>query len=230
MLSLIRVSIAATLFALPLIVALDTPAYACSCAPPDLEQQVAEADAIVIGTPVDREIVEPVPTPEPSSPPGLVMPISVDVDTTLSVEEYLKGAGGSTLIVRTDGEIYDYGPGEPELLEGLSPSCSYVPELGAEYLFFLHRRDDGELTAHPCSGIYSANDAETIAEIRGLLQQDATATAPPDATATVAAEELPPAGSAGRATGDAPLAAIAIGGALAAATLLSGFGWRLLRR
>jgi hypothetical protein len=41
---------------------------------------------------------------------------------------------------------------------------------------------------------------------------------------------LPPAGSAGGATRNAPWTTIAIGGALAAATLLSGFGWRLLRR
>jgi len=228
-----RIVIAATLSVLPLLVALNTPAYACSCAPIDLEERVAEADAIVVGTPVAREIAGPEPTPPPLSPPTF-SPVGVVVDTTLNISEYVKGAGDESLNVRTDGELFFDETGGPQLLEGLSASCSYTPELNTEYIFFLYRRDDGELTAHPCSGVYAV-DQELIAQIRGLLQP-ATATptsgtptalpgttTPSPATATPLAGQLPSTGtgqSGGRSIPWGAAAAVAAGVGLGAAALL----------
>jgi hypothetical protein len=232
MLSLIRVSIAATLFALPLIVALHTPAYACSCAAPTIEEQVQEASLIVIGTATDHEIVGAAPTPPPpaSPPDAYVPPVSAEIETTVAVDDYLKGSGPEVLGVREYAEItFDEG-NEPQITEGLTSLCNFALDVDEAYVLFLYRRDDGELVPNWCGGVVwitSENEAEVaalIAQVEALLEP------PVAATATVVADELPPAGSAGGATRNAPWTTIAIGGALAAAALLSGYGWRLLRR
>jgi hypothetical protein len=61
-----------------------TPAFACSCAPPEIERWVAEADGAFIGTWVDRSVVG-----------------GGSAAVTFRVERVLKGSFGPKAIVRT---------------------------------------------------------------------------------------------------------------------------------
>jgi hypothetical protein len=237
MLSLIRVFIAAALFALPLVVVLQTPAYACSCADLTLEQRVDLADVIFVGTTESRRVIGPLPEPVPLSEP-LTASTTAEIETTVAVQEYLKESGPESLAVRSMAFVSIHQGQEPAVFEQSGPGCQFAPVLGMDYLFFSFRRDDGLLSVGVCGMSIPIDDwsgsqvLAMIDEIRALLAPAPAATDAGTAVtaATPAVEELPNAGTSGGGSAGPPWAALAIGGALAGATLLSGFGWRLLGR
>ena len=174
-----------------------TPAEACTCAPLTLEERVARANLIVIGTTTDQRSIGPLPTPRPTPKPGfpadLFVSWSGSIETELTVEEYVKGAGPTELALGSVGAIWHGPDGEIQITPGGGAGCSLVPEVGVRYLFFLLSSDDSRHVIGSCDGHVriTAGDEAALArveEIRQLAQQ-------PPPTPTVGA--LPDTGLAG---------------------------------
>lgn len=128
-----RVLLAALLVALPLWAVTATPAYACSCMSSTLEEQVAQADLIVVGTTVhvrDDAIS------------------SISQTATFVVAGYVKGSGPPILEHQTGVQ---------------SEACQYLTEIGGRYLLLLRSRDDGPYLTSTCSGNLdvTSEDGET---------------------------------------------------------------------
>ena len=172
-----------------------TPAEACSCAPISLEEQVAGSDLIVIGTTTDQRPSDPRPIPT-TVPPFQIEPFfdwRTSIVTVLTVEEYVKGTGPIELVLLSRGGLQYDLDGEVQIISGSDPSCGFVPELDARYLFFLRSTDDSRHGIGSCGGQIriAAGDEAALArveEIRQFAQQ-------PPPTPTV--DGLPDTGSAG---------------------------------
>lgn len=207
----LRVFLAALLLALPLWVALRTPAHACSCTAPTVQDWVDRVDVIVVGE-VQNLSQSAMLNPDPDIDGPLY-------EMTIGVEEYLKGSGGPTLI----------------LVSGRATSCDVFGDVGDRFLLGLTRRDDGRYSSISCNAALITPETESdvaafIGRIREVLLL-ATATSPSPPTATVGA--LPTAGAGAEGAGGPPawLVAGAVGaGALLAGTALFGFRRRTASR
>ena len=117
------------------------PARACSCVELNLPNEVRQAELIVLGS--VREI------PETESYP---------YDLTVSVSEYLKGSGPSSLTIRDS--------------LGGSTACSIFepPPAGGSYLLILHRGVDGFLGTSTCSGSLPIGDQSAPPRIEQIRQ------------------------------------------------------------
>src|SRR5688572_29966180 len=118
-----------------------TPAAACSCAQTTLEQRVASAQAIVVGSAANFSTDPPL---DPSTPDALDHHGYV----RFTAEEYLKGGGPSEFPAAT-GEIFTFGPGG-QVVTGIN-TCSALSEgsVGKRYVLFL----SGSLENRPNPGI-----------------------------------------------------------------------------
>ncbi|MCH8815969.1 MAG: hypothetical protein IH957_12930 [Chloroflexi bacterium] len=105
-----------------------TPAHACSCAQPSVEEIVANADIVAIAT-----VTRLVDATEMWGITGVP-----DRDGIASVERYLKGSGPAEITVDDPS-----GDGD----------CGFLDEtdVGERHLFFL-TTDDGAYKTHLCSG------------------------------------------------------------------------------
>ncbi len=136
----------ALLFA-PLQTASDT-AYACSCAPQTVEEQVAAADIVAVGTLVSLY--------EDETIDGMGL---VDMDGVVSVSTYYKGSGPSEIAVDDPAH---------------GGVCGIIGEdsVGRDAVMYLELRD-GEYLTHLCAGSqinYGDKDflAGTIAAIEAV--------------------------------------------------------------
>ena len=222
MLAACRVILAALLLVLPIWVVAATPAYACSCLPTTLEERVSRADLIVVGTAGEIQLLGPLPTPEPLSPPSKIQFGSGGPgEVTIAVEEYVKGIGPDTLLVFEYNTSVQFGPdGQIHVLPVGGTTCGAFDQLGGRHLLFLGQREDGRYDTSVCSGstdITSANEASVLARIE-LIRQILQGPTP-----TVS--NLPVAGVGAGDAGDASLwPAVAAGGAgalLASAALFA---------
>ena len=188
-----------------------TPAEACSCVGWTPEEQVARADLIVIGTTTDQRLSDPTPTPPSSSEPYVLL--HDGIETELTVEEYMKGTGPAELVLVSRGALQYDLDGEVQITPGSDPSCGFVPEVDARYLFFLRSSDDSRHRIGSYGGQFriAAGDEAALArveEIRQLAQQPQP---------TPAVDGLPDTGSAGTGAHDYVfLSVIAVAGAGAA--------------
>jgi len=117
----------AVLFTVAILFAAITPAHACSCAQPSVEETVANADIVAIAT-VSRLV---------DDADGGFADVP-DLDGVATVERYLKGTGPAEITV--DDPI---GDGD----------CGFLDEtdVGERHLFFL-TTDDGAYRTHLCAG------------------------------------------------------------------------------
>ena len=137
------------------------PAYACSCAVQSVEDYVANADVIVIGTVV--QVVDATDqfraTPEKSEGTGIAS--VADIDAVVSVERYLKGAGPAEIVA-------DDPPS--------GGSCGFLDEssLGQRYLLFL-TGDASPFATHLCSGSTPLEGAQIDQERADEMLQEVRA-------------------------------------------------------
>ena len=175
MLAACRVFLAALLLVLPIWVVAATPAYACSCLPTTLEERVSRADLIVVGTAGEIQLLGPLPTPEPLSPPSKIQFGSGGPgEVTIAVEENVKGIGPDTLLVFEYNTSVQFGPdGQIHVLPVGGTTCGAFDQLGGRHLLFLGQREDGRYDTSVCSGstdITSANEASVLARIEQIKQ------------------------------------------------------------
>lgn len=189
----LRVFLAAILLALPLWVTFATPASACTCGHNPLEARVSRADLIVVGTGQGLKLLGPVPAAPPLSPPGQAVVSGGPGESTVAVEEYVKGSGPSTLslYVASTTVIFDEA-GQIVRISGPLTSCAVTPQSGDRFLLFLTQRQDGRYDTDVCAGSvgFDGNDAAVLA----LIQQIRLILQGPSPTATVNA--LPRSGAA----------------------------------
>lgn len=138
-----------------------TPAEACVCEELTLEERVARADLIVIGTTTDQRPIDPLPTPlpTPKTPPQFepyVINWEDSIETELTVDEYLKGRGPKELALVSRGRL----------------DCTLVPYVDVRYLFFLPSRDDSRPEISTCSGQVqiTAGDEAALARIEEIRE------------------------------------------------------------
>ena len=168
------------------------PAYACSCFTPELDELVARAELVILGTVVQIDQVERAPKTLPR-----------ERDLTLHADEYLKGLGPDRF------HVQDFSQGS--LCSVFSPDS-----IGNQYLLFLSRWE-GNLRAGSCTGSGRVKDidfwAERIEEVRQIVREPAQPDDTPALTATPGAPQLPAAGSGSDSEPLVPLAT-AIAGAI----------------
>jgi hypothetical protein len=148
--TLFRTSFAALLIAVPLWLALTTPAYACSCVPSSREDRVNNADAIAVGR---TTVVQPV---DASSDSITTVQVSFDV------EQYVKGSG-PTIVTFTAHAFESNGNFVP-----VTSACSWFPAIGELGLAFLSSAGAGAFETSTCAGSFSASEASE-AEIRSAV-------------------------------------------------------------
>ena len=162
-----------------------------SCAElPPLEVAVADTSLIVIGTVTEMVLVPPF---DPAAPDT----IEHKVDFVFAVDEYLKGSGPSTLVMREPGLTKAFGP-DGTVYEGSGSNQFFADDsVGKRYVLFLPENIDS-LLAPGCtwsrqldrSGYYGTSDEQFIRDVRGILA--ATPTPPPTSSPTSTA--VPPIG------------------------------------
>ena len=177
-------------------------AEACTCLPGTLEELVARAELVILGTVVQIDQVERAPKTLPR-----------ERDLTLHADEYLKGLGPDRF------HVQDFSQGS--LCSVFSPDS-----VGNQYLLFLSRWE-GNLRAGSCTGSGRVKDidfwAERIEEVRQIVREPAQPDDTPALTATPGAPQLPAAGSGSDSEPLVPLAtAIAGAAGLLGAALLLG--------
>ena len=157
----LRALLAALLLAVSFSALTVTPAEACLCMELTLEERVAGADLIVIGTTSDQRPIDPLPTPLPTprTPPQFepyVINWEDSIETELTVEEYLKGTGPTELALVSRGRT----------------DCSLVPQVDVRYLFFLRSRDDSRPEIGTCSSPVqiTAGDEAALARVEEIRQ------------------------------------------------------------
>lgn len=167
------------------------PAYACSCFTPELEELVARAELVILGTVVQIDQVERDPRRLPL------------YDLTLDADEYFKGGGPDRFHVQ-------------DLLAGSDCSTFDSKSVGDQYLLFLSPWE-GNLRAGACtgSGRVTATEywQERIKEVRQIVREPPQPDDTPALTATPGAPQLPAAGSGSDSEPLVPLAT-AIAGAI----------------
>jgi hypothetical protein len=226
----IRILLSAGLLALPLWLAGAIQVEACGCGPILLEDQVANADLIVVGHIDEIHLIRPLILPGLTPPAGSVsggdsqfIPLA-EVGWTISVEEYVKGTGHERLFAQTATGVFVRPGLEIEIPSGVQPSCGFAPEEGGRYLLFLRRIDEIIVTTGACTGTQPIlpEDAQAFAtlraQIRAVLGEPLPASGLPDTGYSESGETAFPA-----------TAIIAAASALAAAALLAN-GWLVLRR
>ena len=113
-----------------LLVLVPGPAAACSCAVSGDDELLAQADAVFVGTALNRQ-----ETQTSTTGAGL---LSGFVTYTFAVDNVMKGAVGTA---------------RQEVRTGLnSAACGTDFELGQRYQVFAHRSPDGGLNTGLCSG------------------------------------------------------------------------------
>jgi hypothetical protein len=231
----LRIVLAACAMALPLWVAQLTPALACSCTDVSLEERVEHAELIVVGAARELRLLGPVPTPKPGPQPIEGPPAEI----VISVEEYLKGAGPSSLVVYERDTAVWQGI-EPAVRPRSSAACGTFDHIGGRYLLFIYMQGDQLADGGACGGsaeITEYNGVETrIEEVRRMIAapatpQEPTSTVFQDATkpevnvATPSVAAFPDTGSGGDGARSLPVTlaiAAAIGVGLASGVLLLG--------
>jgi hypothetical protein len=166
---------------------------------------VDRVDVVVVGT---VQGVSPSVTPSPRPNPGGTL-----YKVTIAVEEYLKGSGGPTLVLRS----------------GRVTSCDVFADVGDRFLLGLTGEKSGFYTSNSCNAVRITDETQSevnafIAQIREVLLL-ATTTSQPPPTGTVGA--LPVAGAGQGSGGHSTWAAVA---AIGAAALLAGTALVALRR
>lgn len=213
-----RVFLAAFLAVVPVLVVSTTPAHACVCIARPLEEMVAEADLIVVGTVEEFRAIDPLPS-SPQSGPSLEFS---RVDVVIAVDEYVKGSGSGTEVATQRATGGGYGPdGELEAIIGTS--CDTFSRLGDRYVLLLRRGQDGLQRAGACGGtatIRSGDEARAVdyvERIRLILEEPPPTEQPPPTV------DFPDTGTAGVSANAQPSAMVAAGGfgaLLAAGALL----------
>lgn len=221
----LRLFLAAILLALPLWVVATTPAAACTCAHNPLEARVSRADLIVVGMGQGLQLLGPVPTPPPLSPPGQALVPGGPGESIVAVEEYLKGSGPNklSLYAASTTVIFDQD-GQIVRISGPLTSCTVTPQAGERFLLLLTQRQDGRYDTDVCAG--SVGFVSGDAAFLPLIQQIRLVLQGPTPTATVNA--LPDSGGAAGASGGSSIwPAVAAGGL---GILLSSSAFLLFRR
>ena len=177
-------------------------AEACTCLQATLDELVARAELVILGTVVQIHQVERAPKTLPR-----------ERDLTLHADEYLKGLGPDRF------HVQDFSQGS--LCSVFSPDS-----VGNQYLLFLSRWE-GNLRAGSCTGSGRVKDidfwAERIEEVRQIVREPAQPDDTPALTATPGAPQLPAAGSGSDSEPLVPLATAIAGtiGLLGAGLLLT---------
>lgn len=199
-----------------------TPASACSCAQTSLEELVASADVIVIGTAVRFFI-------EPPLDPAIQDSLEHRVYVSVTTNEYLKGAGPAEISLSTD-KSYLFNP-DGALVTGVG-TCGILGEqsIGRSYALFLRGALDNAADPGICSGSHpltvDPGPGDALQRVRAILQ--ATPTPSPSPAHTAAPTSSPPVGlprsggtrdsdsARGLVIASAAAIAMALGGAVAA--------------
>jgi hypothetical protein len=166
-----RVFVAATLAALPLLVALSVPAYACTCGFV-LEDEVAKADLIVAGTAGGPYVYDDsFPTPEPLTEPNKAARtrfVGATVRWPVTVDQYVKGSGPSEIVGESATTVAINQSNDVIITPGLMPNCGYAPEPGLAQLFFLEEVAAEVYSPSNCGGGMPL-DQQLMDDIRTLL-------------------------------------------------------------
>jgi len=184
-----------------------------------LEQHVASADVIVIGTAVEFFTQPPL---DPAVPDTLQHRGYVHVTT----EEYLKGGGPVAISLATEKTFF-FGP-DGSVITG-SGTCGILGEssIGRRYALFLNGALDSVSDPGICSGSISLtidpSADESLQKVRAILQATPT-TAPPVAPTEGSPGGLPRSG--GASDGDSSLVGVATVAALSSLVLGAGLVWR----
>ena len=151
---------------------------ACSCAgsTDTLEQRLRAADVVVVGMISNIRVIDKLPPRTPQILPDGSFESEgyddVEVESDFVVSEYLRGAGPSTLLIRSKTFVEQHGSGEVKIYEGSSPSCSRGLALSANYLIYKAEPLDDPLQTNACDvSIRLIEDDEQLQEIRQLLQE-----------------------------------------------------------
>jgi hypothetical protein len=168
MVAAVRLTFAAALIVVPLWFALTASAHACSCAQASAQESVAATDLIVLATVREIAAVDP-----NAVAPGTFA--RTEVQWTIDVQEYLKGAGPYAIGARTTTYVGRSQSGDVQIHAGTDPACGFAPEVGVLYLFFFARRDDGLLTTSGCGINYpftadnQSYATDLLAQVRAVL-------------------------------------------------------------
>lgn len=212
---LARIAFAAALIAVPLWLALTTPAHACSCAQGSPEDAARATDFIVLGT------VREIGAVDPNSVP-LGSYAEIEVQWTVDVQEYLKGTGPTVIGGRSRSMVGRSFEGDVQIHTGTDPACGYAPEAGVLYLFFMSRRDDGLLTTGGCgfNAPFTADNQEYATALTDQVRR------------VLAGQSSPglPNNGAGPPSHGAPIAPLAVASAIAAVALVANAVVVLRRR
>jgi hypothetical protein len=172
-----RVFLAAALAALPLLVALSVPAYACTCGFV-LEDEVAKADLIVVGSAGESYVYDDsFPTPEPLTEPNQAARtrfVGATVRWPVTVDQYVKGSRPPEIVGESTTTVAINQSNEVIITAGLMPNCGYAPEPGLAQLFFLEEVAAEVYSPSNCSGGIPL-DQQLIEDIRVLLAGPAPA-------------------------------------------------------
>ena len=155
-----------------------TTVSACSCGfdGNTFAERLRAADIVVVGVITDVRVIDELPARTPQLlPDGSVEPEGfndVEVESDFAVDDYLKGSGPSTLVIRSRTGVLRHGTGEVEIYEGTSPSCSRGLALSASYLVYRAEPLDDPLQTSACDvSIRLIENEEQLQEIRQLLQE-----------------------------------------------------------
>ncbi|MCH7580083.1 MAG: hypothetical protein IIB22_07560 [Chloroflexi bacterium] len=177
-------------------------AHACSCLQPTLEELVARAELVVLGTVQQIDQVERDPTTFP-----------YEYDLTLDADEYLKGLGPDRFHIQQFGLGSDCDTFDPD-------------SVGQQYLLFLSHWE-GNLRTGACTGSGRVRDTdvwqERIEEVRQIVREPEQSGDTPALTVTPSAPQLPATGSGSDNDSSLPIfAAIATAVGVLGAGLLLG--------
>jgi hypothetical protein len=188
-------------------------AHACSCVPSTLEEHIAHTRWVVLGTVI---AIDEVPLNDPAREEQF------EYDITVEIDEYVKGAGEATIVVR------DFA------LQTAACSVFNPDSVDQMYVLFLRRNDENRLSTNSCAGSFTFtgddHSREQLEEIRLIAgsQPEPTDTEP-NSTPTPLLPQLPNTGS-GDHVGDAlPLAVASALLAVLASGGLATVAWRGIR-
>jgi hypothetical protein len=163
------------------------PVAACVCAPIPLEEHVATAGTILVGTVTAITFDPALSDPDPDQSRRTIM--------NVAVERYLKGAGGPTVEVVEPSIIVITVEGQPTTVGKGSCSTFQLNSTGRRYLLFLPGTSSPFPSSGTCSGsgpVDVPGGEEAIQNVEDIL---AGPQALPDTGGAPAPEEPPIAAS-----------------------------------